>query len=132
MNQLNKNDLENTSKEYSEDKLSDKIKKFAAKAGKQVIYYVFILYTVLQSSKVGAKEKVLVIGALGYFISPLDFIPDIVPVAGYSDDLTALLLALVQVHSCIDKDILEKASSKLRKFFDVTEREIKEFNKKFQ
>ena len=35
--------------------------------------------------------------AIGYFVSPIDAIPDIVPVAGYTDDLGVLVLALVSV-----------------------------------
>lgn len=132
MKGLNEKELEKAREEYSENKLFNKIVKFASKAGKQVIYYVLMLYTVLQSKKVGAKEKAVIIGALGYFISPIDLIPDVIPVAGYSDDLAALIFALMHVHGCIDEDILEKASSKLRAWFDVTDGEIKEFNKKFQ
>ena len=40
-------------------------------------------------------------GALGYFIVPLDAIPDITPLLGYSDDLGVLVFATLTVASHI-------------------------------
>ena len=37
-----------------------------------------------------AADKGVIIAALGFLISPLDFIPDLIPVAGYTDDALAL------------------------------------------
>lgn len=36
----------------------------------------------------------MIIGALGYMISPLDVIPDAIPIVGLTDDLTVLIYVL--------------------------------------
>ena len=57
---------------YSEEKLFEKLKKFAAKVGKKLVYAVLLLYYTLQKENVPLKAKAIIIGVLGYFISPLD------------------------------------------------------------
>lgn len=59
--------------------------------------------------------KTTIMGALGYFISPLDAIPDITPFVGYSDDL-GILVAAVATH--IKDEHVEKAKETLKKWFD--------------
>ena len=40
------------------------------------------------------RAKTILIGALAYFILPLDFLPDFAPLIGFSDDAAVLALAL--------------------------------------
>lgn len=121
----NSENLEQYEKNYSEDNLWKKIGKFAKKAGLEVIYYVLLLYYALQSDKVSKKEKAIIIGALGYFILPIDLIPDFVPVAGFTDDAAALL-AVIHTLTCIDFEIKEKAKNKLKEWFgDYDENKLK-------
>ena len=42
------------------------------------------------------KRILLILAALAYIVSPIDLIPDFIPVAGWGDDLVVLLLALNQ------------------------------------
>ena len=84
----------------------------------------------LQSDKVSTANKAMIIGALGYMISPLDVIPDAIPIAGLSDDLAVLLFVLKKVWTDIDPDIQTKAKEKLAKWFD--EDEIDEINDLFK
>ena len=70
-------------KEYDENKLWDKVKSVAKKAGIKVIYYVLVLFYAMKSENVTMAEKALIIAALGYFILPLDLIPDFIPIAGW-------------------------------------------------
>ena len=102
-------------KEYTEDGLWEKIKKFAKKAGIKVIYYALLLFYALQSNKVSATEKAAIIGALGYFIMPLDIIPDVLP-GGFFDDGGVLLLVIKMLGN-IDDDVKDKAKAKLTEWF---------------
>ncbi|MDQ0218178.1 DUF1232 domain-containing protein [Peribacillus cavernae] len=106
-----------TGKYYSDSKFWDKLKKYAKKAGSSVVYAVLLLYYTLQKPEVPAKTKATIIGALGYFILPLDLIPDFAVGVGYADDLGALGIALFQVAMYIDEEIKEKARLKLSSWF---------------
>ncbi|TDL80854.1 YkvA family protein [Peribacillus frigoritolerans] len=110
-------ELQEAEKHYSETKFWDKLKKFGKKAGSSVVYAVLLLYFTLQKPEVPKKTKAIIIGALGYFILPLDLIPDLAAGVGYTDDLGALGLALLQVAMYIDDDIKIQAKEKLTEWF---------------
>lgn len=109
--------VERYSSHYNESDLWSKIKSVAKKAGVKVIYAALLLYYILDSPDVSKADKAKIYGALGYFILPLDIIPDVIPVVGYSDDLAALLWALQAVWSNITPEIKAKAMNKLQEWF---------------
>ena len=102
---------------YSEFKLFEKIMKFAKNAGIKVIYLALLLFFTLQQSTTPKWAKNVIIGGLGYFIFPLDFIPDFIPIVGFSDDMIALVSVLVAVALYIDEDTKSKAKAKLHVWF---------------
>lgn len=51
------------------------------------------VYDLLVSGKLTARDKAIVIGALLYFINPIDLIPDFIPFVGYLDDMAVMALA---------------------------------------
>ena len=104
-------------KHYSEDGLWKKIGKVAKKAGLKTVYMVLLLYYVLISDSTPKKYKAMIIGALGYFILPLDAIPDIIPAVGYTDDVAALAGAILAVAKCISPEIEAQAKAKLQEWF---------------
>ena len=57
-------------------------------------------------------NKALIIGSLGYFISPLDLIPDYIPIIGLSDDAALLMFTYYKIHSIIDDEIRDNAKKK--------------------
>ena len=104
-------------KHYSEDGLWKKIGNVAKKAGLKTVYMVLLLYYVLISDSTPKKYKAMIIGALGYFILPLDAIPDIIPAVGYTDDVAALAGAILAVAKCISPEIEAQAKAKLKEWF---------------
>jgi len=102
--------------EFSEEGLWDKIKNFAKKAGCEVIEKVILLYIVAKDPDTPAKAKALIYGALGYFIMPLDAIPDVTPFVGFSDDLGALATAITLVAMSIKPEHKEQAKEKISGF----------------
>lgn len=110
-------DLVKYSKHYSEEKLWGKMGNVAKKAGLKTLYIVLLLYYVLIDESTPKKYKAMIIGALGYFIFPLDMMPDVVPMVGYTDDVTALTGVLYAVIKCISSEIKEKAKTKLEEWF---------------
>ena len=107
----------------------EKISRIAKRAGAKLVYAALILYYTLQSDKISVKDKAIIIGALGYLISPLDVIPDAIPIAGLGDDLAVLVYVLNKVWGNVSEEIKDKAKSKLGKWFD--EDEIAEINTLF-
>ena len=98
-----------------------RLPNIAKRAGAKLVYAALILYYTLQSDKVSAANKAMIIGALGYMISPLDVIPDAIPIAGLTDDLAVLLFVLKKVWTDVDPDIQQKAKERLSKWFDEDE-----------
>ncbi len=115
---------------FSKREFAEKISRIAKRAGAKLVYAALILYYTLQSDKVSKKDKAIIIGALGYMISPLDAIPDAIPIAGLTDDLAVLLYVLKKVWSDIDPEIQAKAKKRLSKWFD--EDEIAEIGNLFE
>lgn len=109
--------LKKYEKEYSESELWKKIGEVAKMAGLRVIYYVLLLYYSLQSDTVTLKEKALIIGALGYFILPVDLVPDFIIGLGYGDDAAALV-AVVKMMENLNDDIKAQAKNKLKTWFE--------------
>ena len=68
------------------------------------------------------KDKAIIVGALGYLVSPLDVIPDAIPIVGLGDDLAVLLYVIGKIGD-VSEEIKEKAKSKLTKWFDEDEME---------
>ena len=101
---------------YSEEKLWPKMKKFAARLGGKATYYVLVLYYVLQSPDVPLSNKTIILGALGYFILPLDMIPDLIPALGFTDDIAALTLAYKAIQSSITPEITALAEAKVKEW----------------
>ena len=117
---MNKPDnIEKYQGNYSESGFWNKVKRVAVKAGAKVIYAALILYYELADPNVSPKEKAIIIGALGYFILPLDLIPDAIPVVGFTDDLAALLAAYGYVKGHLTPEVKFRAKAKLCEWFDV-------------
>jgi len=127
----NEKQLQESQKHYSEEGMWQKILKVAKKAGIKVVYLALILYYTATASTTPAKQKGMIYGALGYFILPIDLIPDTIPVVGYTDDLAALLACISVVITCITPEIIQKAQDKLHDWFgDYDKSEIEDLVKK--
>jgi len=115
---------------FTNSGFTEKISRVAKRAGAKLVYAALVLYYTLQSDKVSVKDKAIIIGALGYLISPLDVVPDAIPIAGLGDDLAVLVYVLQKVWTDVNDDVKQKAKEKLSKWFD--EDEISEINSLFQ
>ena len=102
---------------YKESSFWGKIKTNAIDAGKDVIEKALTLYYCLLDADTPVWAKTVIVGALGYFIVPIDAIPDFTPVVGYSDDLGALVSALAIVMAHIKPEHKTKAQEKLKDWF---------------
>ena len=106
---------------FTQNGFVEKISRIAKRAGVKLVYAALILYYTLESDRVSIKDKAIIIGALGYLISPLDVIPDAIPIAGLGDDLAVLIYVLRKVWDEVSDDVKAKAKTKLSQWFDGDE-----------
>lgn len=71
-----------------------------------------LLYA-LKHPKTGWLAKVLAMITLGYALSPIDLIPDFIPVLGYLDDLLILPCLLYLTIKCIPDQIMQECRNQV-------------------
>jgi len=110
-------DTSNYESEYSDDSFWKKVTGVALKAGRDLIEKALWLYYAAQRPETPTWAKGVAFGALGYFISPIDAIPDVTPVIGYADDLGVVGLAIASIAAYINEDVKRNAARKLVDWF---------------
>ena len=110
-------DISKYQKDFSFDNLMSKIKETAKKAGLKAIYMALLLYYALESPTISTMDKAIIYGALGYFICPIDIVPDIIPFIGLTDDIAVLAWAFSRVKHNVNDMTREKAKTKLKIWF---------------
>ena len=109
--------IKNFGNYFKPDKFWEKLKKYAKIIGQETVYYALVLYYLMISKETSWLTKAYIAGALGYLIFPFDFIPDAVPIIGYSDDFAAIMMVFNQVNDSITPEIEQKAREKLEEWY---------------
>jgi uncharacterized membrane protein YkvA (DUF1232 family) len=104
--------------EFKDEHLWDKLKHFAKAAGQDVVERALCLYYAAQRPDTPLWAKTVIYGALTYFISPIDAVPDITPVLGYSDDLGVLVSAVLTVAMYVTDEAKQQARDKVRAWME--------------
>ena len=74
----------------------------------------YALYLACRDPRVPWCPKLLAAGVVAYAFSPIDLIPDFVPVLGYLDDLLIVPLGIALAVKLIPEPILEECRLKAR------------------
>jgi uncharacterized membrane protein YkvA (DUF1232 family) len=93
------------------------IKEKVIKLTKSIKFNIIALYVAFQSDDISKKAKLFVFITLAYALSPIDLIPDFIPILGYIDDLIFLPIAIFISIKLIGNSLWEK-SKKEAKFID--------------
>ena len=115
--QITEKELQKYEQHYNDSSFLDKVTKYGKLIGITALYKAVQLWFVLQKPDVPAWTKAVIMGALGYLIAPLDFLPDLLPVLGYTDDIVAITFALIKVQGYIDEEVERKSKKILTKIF---------------
>jgi uncharacterized membrane protein YkvA (DUF1232 family) len=75
------------------------------------------LYLACKRSDVPWYAKLLAIIVVGYALSPIDLIPDFIPVFGYLDDIVLLPLGIALVIRLIPNAIMDECRSEAKDLF---------------
>ena len=125
-----KNPFERYGKLFTEQKLWEKIKTYARQAGLKAIYSSLLLFYAYRRNETPSWAKNIIIGTLGYFLAPIDAIPDLSPIIGYTDDIGVLSFGLVTIAAYINDEVKTQARERLGKWFqDYDEEALKDVEK---
>ena len=94
-----------------------RILSIAKKAGKIIIQNALTLYYTLNSDA-PKWVKVIIAMALAYLVAPIDSIPDLIPVLGFSDDLGLLISVLSKIAIHIKDESRQQARQDVDRIFD--------------
>lgn len=103
---------------FSEPGFWAKLARHATQAGRALVEKALCLYYAAQRPETPAWAKAVVYGALAYFISPIDAVPDLSPVIGYVDDLGVIAAALGMISLYVDDGVRAQAARKLADWFN--------------
>ena len=114
---MSNNDVDRYAGDYSDSGLLSKVKNAVKSAGLGLTYKVLQLFYVAKNPNVPMKIRAAIIAPLGYFISPIDLIPDITPFVGFGDDATVIAGAIAMAQFYINDDIKQQAKNTIRQLF---------------
>lgn len=84
--------------------------KLSKRGGRQLLSSALTLYFCLRDPATPTWAKSVIVGALGYLVLPMDFIPDAIIGAGFTDDWSVILGAIASVIAHIKDEHKAKAS----------------------
>jgi uncharacterized membrane protein YkvA (DUF1232 family) len=87
------------------------------KAGTQTTYTGLLLFYAFKRKETPLWAKRIIIGLLGYLLAPVDAIPDLAPLIGYTDDIGLLSFGLVTIAAYIDESVKSSAKEKMNAWF---------------
>lgn len=73
---------------------------------------IFALYLAMHDTRVSWYAKILAGVVAGYALSPIDLIPDTIPVLGYLDDIVLLPLGILLVTSLVPPAVMDDLRQK--------------------
>ena len=116
LKQAEPQDFTKYSSHFNELSFMQKVGRVGELLGDTVLMPILKLYYILMEPGVPKQSKLYILGALGYFILPIDLLPDFVPgLLGFSDDLIVVGIILKQVRKFDTPQIQVKAEQLLRK-----------------
>lgn len=94
--------------------ISSYIGRHLRTVGAKLVYVVLLLYYAYGRPDTPSWAKRIIIGAIAYFLSPLDAVPDLTPFIGFTDDLGVLSFGLVTIACYIDDHVRDQARTKVQ------------------
>lgn len=78
---------------------------------KKILRRIPVVFLAMKRSDTPLLAKVLAGITVGYALSPIDLIPDFIPVLGYLDDMLILPLLITLTLKCIPPKIIEECEA---------------------
>jgi len=108
---MDKEKLLSYSEHYNEQSFIQKVAALPGGARKKVLQKAATLYAIMTEPAVPTWVKASIVGALGYFICPLDIIPDVLPGVGFIDDVAQMGLLIVEISAYATSAVQQRAET---------------------
>ncbi|MDP6833910.1 MAG: DUF1232 domain-containing protein [Prochlorococcaceae cyanobacterium ETNP1_MAG_9] len=95
------------------------LRKVLITAGRTIALPALEAFEILIEPSIPSQVRMSMLAALTYLIMPMDLVPDLVPIAGFSDDLVALTAVISLWSSHITPEIRNKARRKLDRWIPL-------------
>lgn len=116
---------------FSENRFWKTLTRYGRQAGIQTVYAALLMFYAYKRPETPNWAKTIALGALGYLVSPLDWLPDLTPIIGYTDDIGVLSFGLITIAGFINDGVKEKARKKLKDWFgEFQPAELEEVDKR--
>ena len=102
------------------DLIWTELKSRVRTAGSKVIYAALLLFFAYRRKDLPGWCRHIIMGAIAYLVTPIDAVPDLTPLLGYTDDLSVLSFALVHIAGYVDHEIRINARQQLFTWFPKT------------
>ena len=89
-----------------------------------LLYVALLMYHAFRRKETPAWAKRIVIGAFAYLFLPIDAIPDLTPLIGYTDDMGVMLYSLVLIAAYINEDVRKAARHTLESWIGPVDQVI--------
>ena len=97
------------------------LKKLKDKA-KALKTEVIAIYLSMRDSRTPVIAKIMILLTISYAFSPIDLIPDFIPILGYLDDLIILPLMITASIKLIPKEVLAECRIKAKENIKVNKK----------
>ncbi len=108
--------IKNSSNHYSDEGFWTKVFNSFHKKRISILETVLALYYSYKDDETPKWAKRVIVGALGYWIFPLDVLPDFLPGIGYSDDIATIFAAISVIALHIKSSHKTRAKEKIKSF----------------
>jgi len=89
-----------------------------------LLYVALLMYYAFKRKETPAWAKRIVMGAFVYLFSPIDAIPDLAPIIGYTDDMGVMFYGLVLIAAYINHDVRASALHTLESWIGPVDQDI--------
>tara|TARA_B100000749_G_C18264711_1_gene397800 strand:- start:336 stop:674 length:339 start_codon:yes stop_codon:yes gene_type:complete len=75
---------------------------------------IHLIWKLILDRRISIFPKLIIPAVLIYFLSPIDLVPDILPVLGHLDDILIILPALIAFFLMIPKNIISEHTQNIK------------------
>ena len=98
----------------------DLLRRLLQRAGRGIAAPALEALELMLAESTPGSARITMLAALTYLLIPTDLIPDLVPVAGFSDDMVALTAMISVWSNHVTPDIRSRVQRTLDRWFPLT------------